>query len=189
MITTSDLQQLDSQDPKIKYGYAKELLQISTTQPELLYAHFDYWIQLMQASNNILKWTAIDIIGHLSAVDKENRISNVVTSLIQLLHGGNLITCNHAIFALGLIAYNKPEFKTMVFEEWVAIRQDDFNTEECSNIATGKILTALLPFVSEIKHNKMLLNFVKQATHNSRNATKKKAVALIKKIEKASSSL
>ena len=107
MITKTDLDKLNSQNSKIKYGFAKELLKIGSEKPEQLYEHFDYWAELMTSDNNILKWTAIDIMGYLSAVDKDNRIDSLMTDLIKLLHGGVLITCNHSIFALGLIAQNK----------------------------------------------------------------------------------
>ncbi len=73
MITKTDLDKLKSQNPKIKYGFAKELVKIASEKPGLLYEHFDYWTELMTSDNNILKWSAIDIIGYISAVDKDNK--------------------------------------------------------------------------------------------------------------------
>lgn len=108
MITKRDLEKLNSQDPKIKYGYAKELVKIGAENPELLYEHFDYWVELLSSDNNILKWTAIDIIGYLSVADKDNRIEELMPDLFNLLHGDVLITCNHATFALGLIYQTNP---------------------------------------------------------------------------------
>jgi hypothetical protein len=69
---TIDLERLNSKDPRIKYGFAKELLEIGANNPELLYDHMDYWTKMLASENKILKWTAIDIIGYLSAADKES---------------------------------------------------------------------------------------------------------------------
>lgn len=184
MITNTDLDKLNSKDPKIKYGFAKELLKIASEKPEQLYEHFDYWAELMTSDNNILKWTAIDIIGYLSAVDKDNRIDCLMPDLFNFLHGGVLITCNHSIFALGLIAQNKPNFKEKIINELIAISQDKFETNECKNIATGKVIEAFKPFTSDIKNNKTVMAFIENATKSERNSTKKKAEQLLKKIAK-----
>ncbi|MPN41256.1 hypothetical protein SDC9_188798 [bioreactor metagenome] len=184
MITKTDLEKLDSKVPKIRYGFAKELLKICSQNPEQLYEHFDYWVELMASNNNILKWTAIDIIGYLSAVDKENKIDNKIKDLIQFLHSGVLITCNHSIFALGLISQNKPEYKDKIIKELLAISQDEFATSECKNIAIGKVLETIKPFVADIKTDKYVREFIENATKSERNSTKKKAEQLLKKIEK-----
>ncbi len=184
MITKADLDKLNSKDPKIKYGFAKELLKIGSEDPEQLYEHLDYWAELMTSDNNILKWTAIDLIGYLSTVDKDNRIDSLIPDLLKHLHGGILITCNHSIFALGLICQNKPNFKEKILEELISISKDNFETDECKNIATGKVLEAIKPFVADIKNNKSVITFIENAAKSERNATKKRAEQLLKKIEK-----
>ncbi len=182
MITKTDLDKLKSQYPKVKYGFAKELVKIASEKPELLYEHFDYWTELMISDNNILKWSAIDIIGYLSSVDKDNRVDRLMSELIKMLHGGVLITCNHAIFALGLIYQNKPDLKETIIKELISISHDKFETDECKNIATGKVLEAIKPFVSNLKNNPSVISFIEDATKSERNSTKKKAEQLLRKI-------
>ena len=114
-----DLNKLHSKDPKIKYGFVKELLKMGKETPELLYGYMNDWRKLLKSENNILKWTAIDIIGYISAVDKDNKVNARIKDLLVFLHGGNLITCNHAIFALGLIAQNKPQYQKKIIKEFL----------------------------------------------------------------------
>lgn len=174
-------EKLNSDDPKVKYAYTKELLQISEEAPEQLYPCFEEVLKLVGDPNNVIKWTAIDIIGFLSVADKENKINtDVMQTLITLLHDSKLITCNHAIFALGLIAQNKPEYKESIIKELLSTRDNDFETDDCEAIATGKVLEALLPFVDEIKSDKKVIDFVKVATGSSRNSTQKKATEFLK---------
>ena len=170
MTSTFDFNKLKSSDPKIKYGCAKELLKIGAESPQQLY--------------NILNWTGIDLMGYLSSVDQENKIDGCIQSLIKLLHGGHLITCNHSTFALGLIAQNKPQFKKKIFKELLLVDQDIFDTNECKNIAIGKVLEVFKSFISDIMNNKEARDFINRATKNSRNATKKKAILLLNKINK-----
>src|SRR3989304_1948407 len=92
-------EKLSSRDPKIKYGAAKALLAAAKDDPTSLYPHTDYFVQLLDSENNILKWTAIDIIGLLARVDSANRISAMTGRLVSFLSAGNLITANHAISA------------------------------------------------------------------------------------------
>ena len=92
MIRKTDLDKLNSKDPKIKYGFAKELLKIAKEKPEQLYEYFDYWVELMASDNNILKWTAIDL-SIFFGCRYGYRIDLPNGKLIKLLHGGVLITC------------------------------------------------------------------------------------------------
>lgn len=179
---TIDLERLNSKDPIIKYGFAKELLEIGANNPELLYDHMDYWTKMLASENKILKWTAIDIIGYLSVADKDNKTNKLINNLRLFLHEGHLIICNHAIFALGLIAKNKPELRHSIINELLSISKDQFDTEECKNIATGKVLETLKNFLDDIRNNKDVITFIDQAKNNTRNATRKKAETLFKRI-------
>jgi hypothetical protein len=176
---------LSSKDPKIRYGCTKELLNIGKDKPAILYNYFDRFEKMLKSENNIFKWTAIDLIGYLSSVDNENKTDKKIPDLIKLLHCGQLITCNHAIFAIGLIAQNKPKHRKRIIKELLTISKDRFETDECKNIAIGKVVETLNRFSDEINNEKLLIDFVAEATNNSRNATKKKAERLMKKISKS----
>lgn len=180
-----DLNNLNSADPNIKYGTAKELVQIATEEPALLLPQYDYWVRLLKSPNNILKWTAIEIIGHLSQVDPENRSEKQLKTLMSFLREGKLITANHAISALGLIAMNKTRLRNKIIMAMLAVRNYNFESEECKAIATGKVLEVLYDFLPEINNNKDAIDFIKEAQNSQRNATRKKAGILQKKIEKA----
>lgn len=180
-----DLSKLQDRDPLIKYGFSKELLQVAADNPALLYTYFDDWVALLNVPNNILKWTAIDILGRLSAVDSENRIDKVLGKLIVLLHGGHLITTNHAVFALGLIARNKPRYRDRIIREWLAVAKDVFDTEECRDIAMGKVIEEFNGFQEEIRGNAEALEFIREAQDCQRNATRKKADKLLQKLDNA----
>ena len=135
MVMTFDFDQLTSKDPGIKYGFTKELLNIAANNPELLYDHFEHLQKMLRSETNIIKWTAIDIIGYLSAVDVDNKIDNKINDLIRFFHDGKLITSNHAIFALGLIAQSKKKHRRKILRELIEVSNDTFETEEIHALA------------------------------------------------------
>lgn len=177
-----DFSLLESKNPKIKYGFAKELLQIAKRDPSVLIPYLDVIIQHLKNKNNIIKWTAIDLIGYLSAEVIADKSRDLIPDLVTLLHGGHLITTNHCIFALDLLADNKPDCKPYILQELLKITNDTFDTEECKNIAVGKVLDVLKPDIKDYEHNKEVLSFIKKASANTRNATRKKALLLLNKI-------
>lgn len=189
MQTTLNFDKLKSADPKIKYGFAKELLKIGAAKPELLYDYFDIFVSLLKEKNNILKWAGIDLIGYLSAVDRDNKVDNQIPALKKLLHGGHLIASNHVIFSFGLIAQYKPAYKTEIIKELLRVDKDSFDTAECKNIATGKVLDVFNQLIADIKDNKATIRFIRKAAENKRSSTKKKAIRLISKITEGKTEL
>jgi hypothetical protein len=173
---------LTSTDPKTKFGFTKELLQLAKESPETLYSNFNDVASLLRNENNIIKWTGIDLIGCLSAVDKDSKVDKLIPALVTLLHEGHLITTNHCIFSLGLIAQSKPEYRSKILDELLRVSKDKFDTEESKNIAIGKVLDALKQFVPDIQKKKAALNFIEKATDNSRNLTRKRAIKLWGKV-------
>ncbi len=181
-MVTIDIASLHSADPKVKYAFAKELLQVVVSQPEQLHPQISEIAGLLNNKNNILQWTGIDLIGYLSAVDIENKMGDLIPVLKRKFREGKLITTNHTIFALSLIALHQPQYKNDILKELLKIDSIQFENAECTNMATGKIVDALVQFVPDIKKNKKIETFIEQASINPRSSTQKKARMLLKKL-------
>lgn len=179
-----DFNLLESKDPKIKYGFAKKLILRAQKNPKELYPFYDIITGYLNHKNSIIRWTVIDLIGYLSEVDDQNKTNTHIPALLTFLHCGHLITANHAIFSLGKIAESKPEYRDLIVEEFLKISHDTFDTEECKNIAIGKVLDALKPFAGLLKNDRNVVSFINRAKDNSRNATKNRALLLLKRLEK-----
>jgi hypothetical protein len=170
-----------SEDPKIKYGCTKKLITIAKNNPAELYPYFDYFVKLLDNENQIIKWTAIDIIGYLSKVDKEKKVDRLIDILFGFLNEGKLITANHAIAALANITLTKPEYQREITDELLRVEHYTYDTEECRNIALGKVILAISSYFDQLKDKKAVIEFVKRQTQNKRNATKKKAEKFLRK--------
>jgi len=181
-----NLKDLSSEDPKVKYACSKNLLLTAKDNPNKLYPYIDFFVKLIENENNILKWTAIDIIGFLSKVDKGKKIDKLIDKLFSLLNTGKMITANHAIKALGNIALTKPEYQEIITNELLKVEQYNYDTDECRNIAIGNVIIAIDSYFGQLENKKVkkaIIEFIERQTKNTRNATKKKAEQFLKKLK------
>ena len=99
-MTKLDLSDFSSDKAKIKYFCANQAVVLSQSCPEDLYPDFNFFTKLLESDNNILKWTAIKVIGNLSKVDNKKKAEKILPSLITLLFGKSMITAANTIGAL-----------------------------------------------------------------------------------------
>ncbi len=180
--TIPTLSSLSSDYPRIKYVAAKQFIALSKSQPALLSPHLDFFINLMNSKNNILKWTAIDVVGNLLILENEITSRKLLKKLYGFLQEGKLITAAHAISALGTIAKEKPEYQKTITLQLLKTETYSYETKECWNIVMGKTLLALNQYSPALTKNKSVRSFAEHQTRNSRNTTKKKAEQLLKNI-------
>ena len=174
-------EELSSSDPKIKYGAAKTLLAQAKNDPGKLYPHAAFFEHLLESDNNILKWTAIEVIGSLASVDAERKIRKDTKRLVSFLSAGKMITANHAISALAQFARAFPEQRDAITLELMNVERCTYDTDECRNIALGNVILALDSYYDRSGHKPAVIAFVERQQANTRNATAKKAAAFLKK--------
>ena len=167
----------------IKYTSTKKAIVISKENPGELYLDFDFFIELLNSENQIIKWTAIQVIGNLSKVDKKKKVDKLLPRLIGFLNCGKMITANNTILALSEIALNKPEHQEMIFKEFIKVEHYNYDTLECRNVALGKVVSVLGKFKDEIKDRKDILEFLEKQTNNTRASVKKRAIKLLEKLK------
>jgi len=176
------LSALSSEKPTVKYPAAKKLVEIAEKNPELLYPHLEFFVKLSKGENNILKWNAIEIIGRLSYVDKENRVDGLLKNFVYFLKGEKLITANHSISALSHVALAKPKYQKRITKELLKCEIYKYETDECHNIVMGKVVQALGSYLKIPNIKAHVLEFVKRQVFNKRPATRKKAKRFLAKI-------
>ena len=173
------LEGLSGQLPRVKFSCSKALLLLSEKHPEMLRDSIDAIATLLDSENQILKWNATAIMGNLAAKDTEGRVRSSLKKICGFLDGGELITANNAIAALGKMARAFPEERKRIVRRLIGVERGMFETEECRNMAIGKAILAVEMFCSPENPGKQVLDFVGRQTCNSRTATANKAKAFI----------
>ncbi len=177
-----NLNDFSSTNTRVRYACAKQAIAISKDNPSDLYPDFDFFVKLLDSPNNIFKWTAIQVIGNLSKVDKKKKVDKLLPRLIDFLNCGKMITANNTILSLSEIASHKPEYQNRIISELLKVENYNYETAECKNIALGKVILAFGKFKDQIKDKKEVLDFLERQTENTRNATRGKANELLDKL-------
>ncbi len=184
-----NLKDFFSQDPKIKYSCAKQAVFISESNPELLYPDFDFFIQFLKGENKILKWTAIQVIGNLSKVDSQKKVDKLIPALIDLLSEESMIAAANAIKALSEIAKNKPKYSEKILKALLSVEKAKYYSKgkispECTNVAIGHVIDALVKFGPTVYKRDDVKNFLERQTKNTRNKVKRMAEDLLINLNK-----
>ncbi len=169
----------------VKYGSTKILRSISEQRPEMLYSQMDFFIDLLDNDNQILKWNAMDIIGNMVMVDSENKFDKIFDEYYGLINDDVMITAGHVIDNSAKIAAAKPQLQDKITKNLLKVEKIP-RDQECKNILMGKTILAFNSCFEQIneKDRAKVISFVKRQLNNSRNATKNKAEKFLKRVEK-----
>jgi len=176
-----------SENSRIRFKSAKIIRAISEKNPEILYSKMDFFIDLLDSENRILKWIAIDVIGNLTSIDSKNKFDKIFKKYYSFLLADSMITVAHTIDNSAKIAKARPHLAQMITSELLKIENIPTKphlTQECKNILLGKVISAFGMYFDQIKNKHSVISFVKRQTNNTRNATKAKAEKFLKRIEK-----
>jgi hypothetical protein len=173
-----------SSNKRVKNAAAKALRIISETEPAKLYSKFDFFFKLMNGEDTILKWIAIDIIGNLSSVDRQNKINKkVLRKFFALRDDEVMITAAHSIDNLWKIALRKPRYANDITSK--LLKEDAVErSADCRNILAGKTIATLSEYFAIIPDQAPVLAYAKGHLNNSRNGTRKKAEEFLKRFQK-----
>jgi len=176
---------ISSENATIKFRSAKTLMVISEKNPAILYSKMDFFINLLNSENNILKWTAIDVVGNLVSIDSKNNFDKIFKKYYSLISDESMITVGHVIDNSGKIAKAKPNLTQRITNELLRMEKIPLAsnlTEECKNILLGKVILAFEKYFDQIENKDDVISFVKRQLHNSRNATRVKAEKFLTKL-------
>lgn len=180
------VQEISTDKSRVKLACSKALVLLSEKKPDLLYGQVDEIIALLDNENQIVKWNAITMLGNMAAVDCDFRIKELLRKFHSLLTKGELITANTAIAALGKMALVFPDEQRRIVSQLLKIEHAKFQTDECRNIALGKVILAFEMFLQPGSLQKEILEFAARQTNNMRKATAEKARDFLRRYGQAS---
>lgn len=174
------------ENPRIKFKAAKTLRIVSEENPEILYSKMDFFVNLLESENRILKWITIDVIGNLTSVDSKNKFDKIFKKYYGFLSADSMITISHVVDNSGKIAKAKPHLTQKITSELLQLEKIPTTphlTQECKNILLGKAILAFSTYFGQIENQKNVTSFAKRQLNNTRNATRVKAERFLKTVE------
>ncbi|MFQ5627137.1 MAG: hypothetical protein ACE5I1_00135 [bacterium] len=172
---------LSAKTARIKYGSDKVLRIISEKSPGLLYPKIDFFISNLDNDNNFLKWGAIDVLANLTSVNQKNEFEDIFEKYFAPIPGPVLVTAANTIKAAARIVSAKPELADKIAVEILKVEHANYRTAECRNIALGQAIETFGQIFDHLRDREPVIKLVQKQLGNTRNATKKKAAAFLKK--------
>ncbi len=171
-----------SSSANLRFKCAKILRITSESTPEVLYPYFEFFETLLESENNIIKWNAMDIIANLTIVDTGDKFDCIIDKYYRLFNQGSLITSAHVVENSGKIARGKPHFREVIANEILKVSDIPLPTAECRSILAGKVILTLSNYPELVTDKNRVISFLTGQLNSTRNATRKKAEILLKRL-------
>jgi hypothetical protein len=175
---------VSSSKPAIRYGCGKILLEISKDQPELLYPHMDFFIDLLDSKYRILTWSAIIIIANLARVDAKKKFDKIFDKYYQFLENDYMVTVANVVGNSWKIAVAKPYLTTRITDTLLTVEHRSTTphlSEECKRVICEHAINSFDMFFPQIEQKEKVLMFVKQQLTSPRESLKCAAEKFLKK--------
>jgi hypothetical protein len=172
---------LGAREARVKYGCARIFLILSEMRPFLVYPRIDLFLGLLESENNILRWTAIQVIANLALVDARAVIESHFEEFFFPIRGPALVTAANIIGAAPRIAIAKPHLAERITEELLKVQHARYRTAECRRVALGHTVKSLEAIYDLVVEKERVLKLVRAQTRSSRGGTKKAAERFLKK--------
>jgi hypothetical protein len=112
-----------SKDDAYRYNCFKVLLQISETQPHVLYPEWDRFVELMGSGNAFHRSMALRLIANLTGADEEGRFEDLFDEYFGLLDDEKVMVARYLVQSAGQIARRKPHLREKITEKLLDIDQ------------------------------------------------------------------
>lgn len=175
---------LHSNKATIRYGCSKTLIILSTTDPTLLYPHFNVFVTLLESPYRILTWNALTILANLTLADTQKKFEKIMNTYYHHLTDGDLITVNTIVQASPTIANAKPHLTDTIIHHLLSTNSlptGPHLTTECKHIIATKTIQALDILYPHTTNHTPILTYVTQHANSTRGITRKTAQTFLKK--------
>lgn len=175
------LNRVNSENSEIIYNSnALALRFLSDWKPEMIYPHWDFFVDMIRKDNNYLKMNGIYTIANLTKVDKEEKFEKIFDEFYKLLDCESLMIANHLAGLSGTIAKAKPDMQNNITKNLLKIDETHFDPQR-KDLIKGYAIEAFNEYFDEIENRNDIIEFVKKLTKSKSSTTSKKAKGFLKK--------
>ena len=175
---------VSSSKATIRYICGKVLMDLSEENPEKLYEHMDFFINLLDNKYRILTWNAIITIANLTKIDTLKKFDKNFDKYFNLLNNDYMVTVANIVGSSSKIALAKPYLINRITEELLRVDKIKITphlTEECKRVIIEKTIISFNIFFNQIGDKEKVITFVKKHIKSSRKTLKNEAEKFLNK--------
>jgi hypothetical protein len=153
----------------------------SQERPELFYAYWDTIAELLHHKKSYHRDFALEIIGNLSVVDRENRFAKIQDEYFSIINDEKFMTGNCCVKNMLKIYRSKPEQRERIIETLLDIDNRCDYTEKQKGVLKADVLEIFEKIYEAVPDQKRINDFIQTAANCVSPKTRKKAKELINK--------
>jgi len=173
-----------SQKASVRYGCARVLVELSESDPLMVYPYFNSITDLLSSRYRVLKWDATYILANLSLVDTERKFDIIFDKYYDLINDDYMVTVANVVRSSGKIAVAKPYLADRIAEELLKVEDIPVKphlTEECKKVIAEHAIRSLGAFFGNIEKKREVRAFVKRQANSPRRSLRAEAESFLVK--------
>ena len=172
------------QKAAVRYGCSKVLMDLSEENPEKLYPHFNFFVNMLDSKYRILTWTALAIIANLTKTDTDNKFDAIFGKYYSFLDKKYMVTVANVVGNSGKIALAKPYLVPEITNELLKVEHLSITphlTDECKRVIIQQAINIFYEFFDRIDKKEQVLSFVQLHVDSPRKKLKTSAEKFLQK--------
>jgi hypothetical protein len=170
---------LKEKDETLRYNCHKVLIQISEEHGEVLYPHWDYFLEQLDSPNTYHKMSAAQLLARLCTVDKEGRFEGIFDKYIGMLGDKGAVLAAYIALNTGRIAAAKPHLREKI--TGILMDFDRVYRGKQPEMTKAYVIEAFDMFYGEAENKEEIKEFIRTMLDSSSPKTKKAAKAFLDK--------
>ena len=171
---------LIAKNETIRYNSHKVLLIISQNKPEVLYSHWDFFVDLLKSKNNFHKVIGIQILANLTKIDTKNKFEEIFDIYCNLLDAKSVMTAGHLAANLGTIAKVKPNLRDKLTNVLLNIDKTHHEISR-KDLIKAYVIESFNEYFNKIENKEEIIKFVEAQLDCKSPKTRKAAEKFLKK--------
>ena len=167
------IQELESDNDKHRYKSFQILLPLSEKEPEKLYPFWDVFVSRLKKEEVSNKHYAINLIGNLVKVDKQNKFEKIFDLFYKHLSHESPVVSPHIAGNSGKIVNAKPQLEEKITKK--LLDSKIIEKTRYPDLMNSYVIQAFDEYFDKIKNKDKILNFVEAQLNSTSPKTKKAA--------------
>ncbi|MBL1218919.1 MAG: hypothetical protein D8M59_15675 [Planctomycetes bacterium] len=158
-----------------RFAAGKALVATAERDATRVYPHFDEIAMLLDSDSKVITWNAMQLIGHMAAVDSSKKVDALLDAYLGRICGGSLITAANAMQGAARIAQARPDLADRIITAVLPVEKTEYEKPECRNVAIGQALEVFRDIGDAAMTRPDVKRFIKRQRANTRPSVAKLA--------------
>ncbi len=170
---------LSDKQERVGYNCLRALLRLGEEHPQLLYPHWDLFVELLRSENTYFKLRGANLIATCVAADTEHRFEGLLDEYYDILDGSGVIAASYIARNSGKIARANPVLQDRITSKLLAI-DETHHPAERKDLIKGQALEAFEEYFETSERKGEILEFARAQLESKSPKTRKIAKAFLK---------